>query len=195
MIQENKILQLASSNNGIVTTKQVTENKIARIYLTKLIKDKKLYRVDRGIYSTSKISIEPYYSLQNKSKKIIFSHFTSLKIQGFYKNIDNIDQLSVKQGYNAKKFKDFKVFYNSESNYKLGIIKYKYKNHTLRLYDLERTVCDIIKDRNRFETLEYNKFINYYFNKTNLNYKKLLEYSKALRISKMVHHYLSLFKA
>lgn len=195
MLQENKILQLANKNNGIVTTKQVTENKIARIYLTKLIKENKLYRIDRGIYSISKINIEPYYSLQNKSSKIIFSHFTSLKIQGFYKNIDKREQLSVEQGYNAKKFTNFKVFYNSKSNYLLGVTRYKYNNHYLKIYDLERTICDIIKDRNRFEQMEYHKFINYYFNRNDLNYKKLLEYSKALRISKLVHHYLSLFKA
>lgn len=195
MKYENKILEIATSNNGIVTTKEVSKNKIARIYLTKLIKEKKLFRIERGIYSTSKTTLDSYYSLQNKSKKIIFSHFTSLKIQGYYKNIDTIDQLSVMQGYNAKKFKNYKVFYNSKSNYEKGIIKFKYKGHTLKIYDLERSVCDIIKDRNRFEQLEYNKFINYYFNKIDLNYKKLLEYSKALRISKLVHHYLSLFKA
>ena len=40
MIQENKILEIANKCNGIVTTKQVMENNIARIYLTKLIKEK-----------------------------------------------------------------------------------------------------------------------------------------------------------
>lgn len=195
MIQENKILEIANKCNGIVTTKQVMENNIARIYLTKLIKEKKLYRVERGIYSTSKISINPYYSIQNKSKKVIFSHFTSLKIQGFYKNIEKQDQLSVPQSYNAKKFNNYKVFYNSKSNYRKGIINYSCNNHIIKIYDIERSVCDIIKDRNRFPELEYNKFINYYFNRNDLNYKKLLEYSKALRISKLVHHYLSLFKA
>ena len=31
MIYENKILEIATNNNGIVTTKEVSENKIARI--------------------------------------------------------------------------------------------------------------------------------------------------------------------
>ena len=92
MKYENKILEIANSNNGVVTTKEVSKNKIARIYLTKLIKEKKLFRIERGIYSTSKITLDSYYSLQNKSKKIIFSHFTSLKIQGYYKNIDTINE-------------------------------------------------------------------------------------------------------
>lgn len=195
MIKENEILRLAKENNGIITTKIITENNIPRIYLTKLVKDNKLFRIDRGIYSTTKTTVTPYYAIQNKSKKIIYSHFTSLYLQGIYKNIDKQEQISVRQGYNAKKFKNYKVFYNSPSNYKKGLITYMYNGQKLKIYDLERSVCDIIKDRNRFDESMYNKFINYYFNKIDLNYKKLLEYSKALRISKLVHHYLSLFKA
>lgn len=195
MIIENKILQIAKNNNNYVTTKQVVEEGIARFYLTKLVKEKKLFRIERGIYSTSKSNVDKFYSVQNKSKKIIFSHFTALKLQGFYKNIDKKEQISVLQGYNAKKYNDYKVFYNNINTYRYGLIEIKYNGHKIKVYDIERSICDIIKDRNRFDEGEYNKFINYYFNKSNLNYKKLLQYSKLLKVSSLIHHYLSLFKA
>lgn len=195
MIKENQILELARKNKGIVTTKEITENNIPRIYITKLINDNKLYRIDRGIYSTTKREVNNYYSMQVKSKKIIFSHFTALEIQKFYKNTDHKMHISVMQSYNAKKFSNCKVFYNNKRNYKLGLINYEYNNQIIRIYDIERSVCDIIKDRNRFDELEYHRFINYYFNIEHLNYKKLLEYSTVLKISNLVHHYLALFKA
>jgi len=195
MTKENQILNLAMKNKGVVTTKEVTENNIPRIYITKLINSKKLFRIDRGIYSTSIIDINKYYAMQVKSEKIIFSHFTSLYIQGFYKNIDNKDQISVPQSYNAKKFTDFKVFYNNKKNYTHGLIEYEQNGYTIKLYDIERSVCDIIKDRNRFDELEYYRFINYYFSIEHLNYKKLLEYSTILKISDLVHHYLAILKA
>lgn len=195
MIKEKQILELAKINNGIVTTKDVTKNNIPRIYLTKLIKDKKLFRIDRGIYSTNKINVDPLYSMQTKSKKIIFSHFTSLNIQGFHKNIDSEEQISVPQSYNAKKFINLKVFYNNKKTFNEGLIEYEYKGQKLKIYDIERSVCDIIKDRHRFNEDKYNKFINYYFNLEHLNYNKLFKYSSSLKVSKLVHHYLSLFKA
>jgi hypothetical protein len=133
--------------------------------------------------------------MQVKSNKIIFSHFTSLEIQGFYKNIDKQPQISVPQGYNAKKFDDFKVFYNNKNNYEIGMIEYRHNNQTIKIYDIERTVCDIIKDKNRFDELEYYRFINYYFNIERLNYKKLLKYSTILNINDIVHHYLAILKA
>ena len=63
------------------------------------------------------------------------------------------------------------------------------------VYNLERSICDIVKEQNRFDSREYNKLINYYFNLHDINYPKLLEYSKLLRISKKIQNYLSLFKA
>ena len=118
-----------------------------------------------------------------------------MKIQGFYKNIDNHDQLSVPQGYNAKKFENFKVFYDNNEHFGMGMIEYKYNGNIIKIYDIERATCDIIRDRHRFDESEYYKFINYYFNSEHLNYKKLLEYSTSLKINTLVHHYLALFKA
>lgn len=195
MTKEKQILNIVKKNKGTITTKEVNDNNIPRIYLTKLIKEKKLFRVDRGVYSTVNQKVNSFYTLQVQSDKTIFSHFTSLEIQGFYKNIDKQVQISVPQSYNAKKYTDYKVFYNSKKNFGHGIIEVDYNGYKLKVYDIERTVCDIIKDRNRFDQMEYYKFINYYFSIDHLNYKKLLEYSLELKISELVHHYLAILKA
>lgn len=48
MNYENKILSLFI--NGYLTTKDVNNNNIPRLYLTKLIKDNKIERINRGLY-------------------------------------------------------------------------------------------------------------------------------------------------
>lgn len=45
-----KIKNLLDENNGILTTSLVRENNIPTIYLTRLTKEGKLKRVQRGIY-------------------------------------------------------------------------------------------------------------------------------------------------
>ena len=113
----------------------------------------------------------------------------------FYANKDEVVQISVPQGYNASRYQNCAIFYNSSANYGVGVTKIPVNNEYIKVYDLERSICDIIKNENRFEKREYNKFINYYFNKDDINYPKLLEYSKLLNVSKKVQNYLSLFKA
>lgn len=196
MNYENMILNVAKENDGIITSKKVDELKIPRFYLAKLLKENKIIKIDRGIYSTGQESINEYYNLQLKSKFVIFSHFTALKMLGFYKYEDLNDQIIVPQGYNASRLNNFKVFYDNDKIYLEGVVEVVNEdNHKIKVYDLERSICDIIKNKNRFKIDQVNKLINYYFTKESLNYQKLLYYSKLLKVSTQVQYYLSLFKA
>jgi len=181
---------------GRITSKRVTELGFHRIHLTFLLKKGRIHKVARGLYSINKdLNINPLYEFQKNNKKIIYSCFTALNLLGFYLNKEDVVQISVPQGYNASRYQNCAIFYNSSSNYGIGMIKIKVNDEYIRVYDLERSICDIIKNENRFNKREYNKLINYYFNKDDINYQKLLEYSKLLKVSRKTQNYLSLFKA
>ena len=88
---------------------------------------------------------------------------------GFLKKAPRDTQISVPQGYNASRYENYTIFYNSKSNYNIGIVKIEINGSYLKVYELERSICDIIKNENRFDKREYNKLINYYFNKEDIN--------------------------
>ena len=181
---------------GSITSKKATELGFPRIYLTFLLNDGKIHKIARGIYSANKeATVNPLYDFQKNNTKIIYSCFTALKLLNFYSYDNNKLQISVPQGYNASRYKDVDVFYNNENNYDVGSIFINIGENKIKVYNLERTICDIIKEHNRFDNRIYNKLINYYFSQDNINYQKLLEYSKLLKISTRVQEYLSLFKA
>ena len=181
---------------GKITSRRVTELGYHRIYLTFLLKQNRIYKIARGVYSINKnYNVNPLYEFQKNNKQIIYSCFTALNLLGFLKKTPKEVQISVPQGYNASRYQNCMIFYNSSSNYNKGTIKIETPEGDLRVYDLERSICDIVKNENRFDNREYNKLINYYFNKDDINYHKLLDYSKLLRVSHKVQKYLSLFKA
>lgn len=183
-------------NDGKITSKKVTELGYHRIYLTFLLKQNRIYKIGRGVYSINKeYSINPLYEFQKNNKQIIYSCFTALNLLGFLKKAPKMVEISVPQGYNASRYQNCIIFYNSSVNYNIGITKIKTNDGYIKVYELERSICDIIKNENRFDHREYNKLINYYFNKDDINYHKLLEYSKLLKVSHKVQNYLSLFKA
>ena len=45
-----KILKMAADNNGYITAKDVVNKGIPKIYLTNLVKERKLVRVSREFY-------------------------------------------------------------------------------------------------------------------------------------------------
>ena len=77
MEYESKILKLFK--NGYLTTKDVTDNNVPRIYLTKLIKENKIERVSCGVCIKKNILVDEFVILQSKSKYeflVMQQHFT-----------------------------------------------------------------------------------------------------------------------
>lgn len=50
MTKEELILKILKENNGIITTKEIKENNIANVYLTRLINKGFIDRVKNGLY-------------------------------------------------------------------------------------------------------------------------------------------------
>jgi len=56
----------------------------------------------------------------------------------------------------------------------------------VKVYDLERTLCDLIKKRSEIETELFAKAINKYIRYENKDFNKLYEYSKKMKIYEKV---------
>ena len=76
MKYEEKILNLF--NNGYLTTKDVTNNNIPKVYLTKMVRNNTIERISRGVYIKSNDIPDDMVVLQSKSKNAIYSNTTSL---------------------------------------------------------------------------------------------------------------------
>ena len=49
-VNQDKMREIIKQNNGIITAKELTDNKIDSWYLTNLVKKRDLERVVRGVY-------------------------------------------------------------------------------------------------------------------------------------------------
>lgn len=183
MKYKNEILKLF--DNGYLTTKNVIEHNIPRIYLSRLVQERVIERVSRGVYIKSGDIPDDMVVLQNKSKNAIYSHMTALYLFGLSNRIPIKYDITVNQGYNGKLQKDSNVnlFYVKKDLLKLGLTSYHLNSgYEIKIYDLERTICDIIKNKNRLDQELVSKAIREYFYSKNKNILKLYEYAKKLKI-------------
>ncbi|MBT1326976.1 abortive phage infection protein, partial [Mycoplasma bovis] len=74
----NTIFKLLHKNNGVITYKQLKENNISSIYLTRMITKGILIRKAKGIYIFSDGHYDEYYFLSKNYKSLIFSHYSAL---------------------------------------------------------------------------------------------------------------------
>ena len=180
---ESKILKLFK--NGYLTTKDVTENNIPRTYLTKLIKENKIERVSRGVYIKKNVVVDEFMVLQSKSKYAIYSNATALYLHGFSNRIPIKYDITVKSGYKGslQKERNVNLFYTKRELLELGVINYKLNSgNIIRVYDLDKTICDIIKNKKKIDAEIFNKAIREYFYSKKKNTLKLYEYAKKMNI-------------
>ena len=183
MEYENKILNLFK--NGYLTTKDVTENNIPRTYLTKLIKENKIERVSRGVYIKKNVLVDEFVVLQSKSKYAIYSNATALYLHGFSNRIPIKYDITIKSCYKGslQKEKNVNLFYTKRELLDLGVINYKLDSgNIIKVYDLDKTICDIIKNKKKIDAEIFNKAIREYFYSKKKNTLKLYEYAKKMNI-------------
>lgn len=183
MEYENKILNLFK--NGYLTTKDVTNNNIPRFYLTKLIKENKIERVSRGVYAKKNILVDEFVILQSKSKNAIYSNTTALYLHGFSNRIPIKYDITINNGYNGslQKENNVNLFYIKKELIDLGVINYKLESgNIIKVYDLDKTICDIIKNKKKIDAEIFNKAIRKYFYSKDKNTLKLYEYAKKMNI-------------
>ena len=153
------IKELMKFNNGYVTSKQITELGIHRMYL-KMLKEKNIIeKIAPGIYINSSKIEDNYYVLNVEIPKIIYSHMTALYFHGLsIKAPDNIFDITVNYSYNNPKLKNHNVFYVNNDIYNLGLTEVKTPmGNIVKAYDMERCICDIIRSINRMD-LELVKY-------------------------------------
>lgn len=187
MNYENKILNLF--NNGFLRNKDLVDNNIPSVYLTRLVNNNVIERVSRGLYVRTNSLPDDLVILQNKSKNAIYSNMTALYLYGFSDRLPIKYDITVNSGYNGslQEVDNVNLFYTKKELLNLGEIVYRLDSGNLiKVYDLERTICDVIKNKNRLDQELVNKALRKYFYSKEKNTLKLYEYAKKMKIYKKV---------
>lgn len=185
----DKILNYAKKNNGYITTKEAETLKINSTFFSNLVSNKKIERVGTGIYKLPEYPIDNFYILSKISKNMCYSHATALYLHNISDRIPLVYDVTVPYNYsgNLLNNKNVSLRYIKDDIFELGMIDIKTINDlTVKCYDLERTLCDIIKDKNRMDKEIYSKALKEYTRIKDKNILKLVKYAKKLDIEEEV---------
>lgn len=87
-------------------------------------------------------------------------------------------------------FPKIEIHHYTESILKLGIMKMKIDGFNIRVYDVERSVCDAVKFRNKVGMDVCSEIINNYLERPNRNLSRLMDYARILRVGTILEQYL-----
>ena len=193
MTKSDDILELAKKNNGYITTKEVRDANINSTEITRLVKECKLEKVSRGIYCTPNSFHDDYYKILSKSNKAIYSHDSALYFHDLSDRIPIVLDITVPFGYNGslRTLDNTQLHYVKKDVFELGQITIKSPfGMEIKIYDIERTICDIIKSKNKIDIEIFVKALQKYSKSRNKDLNKLMRYAKKLNIEKKVREYM-----
>ena len=188
----NKILKIMKKNNEIITPAQLEKKGISRVYLSRMEEEGIIERIERGIYVTKDFKYDEYYLFQLKYPKAIFSYNTALYFYEMTERTPIKMDVTVCREYNPHRFKDLvNVYKISKELYNLGVTEKKSpQGMKVKTYNLERTVCDIIKDKDSLDIEIRNKAIKKAIKSKEFNASKMFEYAKKMNIYDKVKNYM-----
>lgn len=190
----SRIESCAEKNNGLIKTKQVEKLGISRPMLRKYMDSGKLEQVCKGLYVLSGSFADEYALLQARSKVAIFSYSTALYLWGLSDRTPHFYDITLPRGANITLLKrdnpDLRCHYVQPKLYEIGITEtISPQGATVRLYDKERCICDLIRCKEQMDLQIYSQAIKEYF-KSNRSARKLLKYGKTFNIEEKIRTYM-----
>lgn len=191
MKKYEKIIDFINKKNSVITTKDFKGEKIGFYFINKLIEDNYIYRIEKGIYGKKDSFEDEYFIIQNRYKNAIFSYNTALYFLNKTEVTPNIIDISIPNDYNVSTIntKQIRVHYVSRENMELGSIRIKSPfGNTIKSYNLERTICDIVKNERKsgLDIEQRNKIIRKAFSNNDIDGSILIQYAKKLKCEKKI---------
>jgi predicted transcriptional regulator of viral defense system len=193
MTSLEKLTAIAQEHGGLIETKIAVEHGVSKAMLYKLYKEGKIQRISKGQYLLPDDLQDELLSISKRSDKIVFSHETALFLHGISDRTPFEHTITAPTSCipSAAIKAECKVYYIKSQLFELGKTTMKTPaGNDVPVYDLERTICDIVRSRNKLGTETFLAALKQYAASPKKNLNRLYDYATQLRVANVLRRYL-----
>lgn len=191
--QFEQLDNLLEKHEGMLQTAQVVEAGFTKPVFYEYVKARELEQVAHGIYVSTDAWVDAMFLIHLRCGQAVFSHNTALFFHDLTDREPSPYSITVKRGYNPSKLKadGICVYTVKEDLHEIGITTAKTPfGHTVPTYDMERTICDVIRCRNKLEIQTFQDALKQYARRKDKNLRTLMQYAALFRVEKILRQYL-----
>lgn len=193
MTQNEQIEKLILLNDGMLQTSQVIALGISKPVFYQYIKENEMEQIAHGVYATKDAWIDAMYIVHLRCEQAVFSHETALFLHDLTDREPMEYEITVKTGYNPSRLKEdgIKVYSVKKELHGEGIVMIQTPfGHDVPVYNLERTICDTIRNRNNTEVQTFQIALKKYVKRKDKDLRLLMQYASKFRVDKITRQYL-----
>jgi len=188
-----KILEALEKNNNVITTSKIESLGFSKQLLSKYVKSGLLLRMNQGVYTLPNVVQDDMYSLMLRSSYIVFSHESSLFLNQLSNRTPFIHSITLPSDKSISRSikSDCICFYVKPELYQIGItMKKNTFGNTIRCYDSERTICDLLRTRKRCDEEVVVYALKNYACSEQKDLNKLASYAKLFKVDTDIKRYM-----
>ena len=192
MKNEKALIELAGREELLIT-ENVLAIGITKADFYKFVRDHGYEKVARGIYAPSGTLVDESYLVHLRCPKAVFSHDEAL----FYHNLIDREPaqptITIYTGYNPKRLAEAGVKVYTVKRELLEIGKMEVKDsfgNKIPMYDLERTICDVVRSRSNIELQDFRSALKGYVSRKDKDLNRLMRYADQFRVGNIMRGYM-----
>lgn len=192
-MQNKDLYEYTRQNPMLSVSKAARELGVSTQTVYNFIRKEGMERLLKGIYAYPDAWLDEMKLLMERNKLAVYSHESALLLHHLTDREPPMITVTVPSTYNATHLVKLgvRVFYVKKELLNLGKIEIaSLEGNLLPCYDLERTICDVIRSRSQIDKQVLLQAIKSYSVSKNKRLDILSEYAKKLSVSKLVYHYL-----
>lgn len=193
MTKTEKLSNLIELRNGYLSITEAQELGISRTYVQEYISSNGFERVARGLYKASDVWTDDLYILALKNEKAVYSFDTALMLNGLTEREPTEIFVTVSRAYNASHLRSMGIVVNHVRDkwVDLGrtIAKTTYGNE-VAVYDMERTICDMLRVKDKKDPQMFAYAIKEYAKSAKKNLPRLMKYAKEFGVEAELRQYM-----
>ena len=180
-------------SSGMLLTKDAIQGGVKKDDFYRFVADNHFVRAAHGVYISPEAWEDTAFVLHQRCPKAVFSHDEALFYHGLTDREPMQQTLTVYSGYNTRNRKEtgIKVFTVKKELLNVGKIEIETPyGHKIPVYDLERTVCDVMRSRRSFEIQDFQTAIKNYVKRPDKDLNKLMAYASLFHVEKRIRQYM-----
>ena len=184
------MVNLFHDNFGFLKSKNIVGRTQWRT-LHKMLSDNSVSKVKRGLYRLNDyypdtLFAEVSYIVPNG----VLCSFSAWFFYNLTTTIPHTHHIAVmqKNKVSLPDYPPIKLYYLTDKFYQLGLIQINIENQPVKIYDLEKSVCDAVRFRNKVGLDVAFEVTKNYLKRNDRDLNKLSIYAKQLRIEKIIQN-------
>lgn len=191
---DNKLRLLIEQNGGYITRRQIIGNRYLYYRLLESVKVGEIIRLKPGVYCLEDVMAGTMIDIDKIVPEGVlclysaWSHYglTTQIPQGYYVAIPR------KRKVTLPDYPPIFLNYWEQSIYATGIKRERIDGLEVSIYDMEKSVCDAIRNRNKIGIDVSSEILKNYLSRKERNITRLTGYAKSMRIAGILNSYLEI---